>query len=290
MEYKEFAKRFEEELREQSDGSYHLIFFKIEKDDNVTIRLSALNERSGELKVIMISNLRQICSQNMKDELDKVIRNTVGALIREVPPFTNVRNLIEDWNIARDYIFPRLAASKGGSQKPEECVQMDFLDMKIWFAVVIPGTEDDSFRINLDVTEELLEEWKIQKESLLEAAMENLKKEECQIWKITEVLKDLKLEGENQLYCMTNKKMRYGAALMLLTSVLNEFAERNQSDVVIIPSSIHEALLLPLKEMKEVKGMNQMVKYVNKIAVKDAEVLSDHCYLFRRSTLKVENL
>ena len=64
------------------------------------------------------------------------------------------------------------------------------------------------------------------------------------------------------------------------TAVLEDFAlKHGVEQVIIIPSSIHEVILLPSDNGHYLK-YNQMVQEVNATSVNAEEVLSDHCYLY----------
>ena len=52
--------------------------------------------------------------------------------------------------------------------------------------------------------------------------------------------------------------------------------------VVVLPSSIHEVLILPDNGFFEVPALNEMVKEVNETQVPDEDILSDHVYYYDR--------
>ena len=84
------------------------------------------------------------------------------------------------------------------------------------------------------------------------------------------------------LYLLTNKKNLFGASCMLYNGILKNYAEQMKADFYIIPSSIHEVLLLPVtsKDQYDRAHLDRLVREVNREAVDPEEVLSDHVYFY----------
>jgi len=103
--------------------------------------------------------------------------------------------------------------------------------------------------------------------------------------RLTKVLKnnDVTLTG------MSNWDHNYGAVEMIYgTSTLKEFADKMESDLYVLPCSVHEVILIPLEYDEEiVRGYSQMVREINKFYVEPEEVLADHIYFFSRKEGRV---
>ena len=54
--------------------------------------------------------------------------------------------------------------------------------------------------------------------------------------------------------------------------------------VTVIPSSVHETLLLHTKENEDVESLKDMVKQVNSTDVPNEDVLSDNVYHYNANT------
>jgi hypothetical protein len=104
-------------------------------------------------------------------------------------------------------------------------------------------------------------------------------------------------EGVPEIYVLTNEAKIQGAACMLYENVLKEFAEKIGSDLIVIPSSVHEVLLLPDKVFRGpsesrmhqelIRDFDRMVCDVNRTEVVPDEVLSDHVYFYLRDEQKL---
>ena len=73
-----------------------------------------------------------------------------------------------------------------------------------------------------------------------------------------------------------------------LANALNSFAEAQGSDLFILPSSVNEVILLPVKEDENTAELRRIVRETNEGIVNKEEWLSDEVYYFRRSTGAVE--
>lgn len=90
------------------------------------------------------------------------------------------------------------------------------------------------------------------------------------------------------MYVCTNTMKLNGAGTILYTGLLQEFADRVGSDVFILPSSIHEMILIPANEYCDVDYLKDMVRTVNATEVAPEEILSDNVYYYNRLTDRVE--
>lgn len=90
------------------------------------------------------------------------------------------------------------------------------------------------------------------------------------------------------MYVCTNVDKLNGAGVILYQGLLQEFADRVGSDFYILPSSIHETLLIPANSDMDIEYLRDMVRTVNKTEVAPDEILSDSVYYYNRLTDRVE--
>ena len=92
---------------------------------------------------------------------------------------------------------------------------------------------------------------------------------------------------DDNMYILTNPKIHFGAFGITQTKILDNHARFLRSDLGIIPSSVHEVILIPFDEQM-VFGMNQIISSVNHDVVDSVDILSNHMYVYRRATKTVE--
>lgn len=88
-----------------------------------------------------------------------------------------------------------------------------------------------------------------------------------------------------QLYILSNVLRIRGAAAILYPGVLKMAAKQIGGDLLVIPSSIHEMILLKWDESKgiDLEEVKQMVYEINRQNVLPEEVLSDTVYCYSSS-------
>lgn len=89
-------------------------------------------------------------------------------------------------------------------------------------------------------------------------------------------------EGEEQMFVLTNVQRCQGAAAVFYTDILKGLSEKFASDLYILPSSIHECIILPAKEEDSIEDLETLVYSVNHSRVEKEERLSNHVYRYIR--------
>ena len=91
---------------------------------------------------------------------------------------------------------------------------------------------------------------------------------------------------EVTIYILTNHYRTNGATVILYEDLLRQLAEKFQQDFLLLPSSIHEVLLIPVDsaDSEDLSRYTRMVQEVNETQLADDEILSDHAYYFSRIT------
>lgn len=103
---------------------------------------------------------------------------------------------------------------------------------------------------------------------------------------VREEIEDLKVEDLN-MYVMSNTMKFNGATCITYPNAIRDFAMEHNCDVYIIPSSIHELILIPDIRCS-VETLNDLIKDVNRKQLDPVEVLSDHAYVYRLDTGEIE--
>lgn len=182
---------------------------------------------------------------------------------------------------------------------------VECLDLAIVFYIIVEMSHNHQGTVL--IKNEHMERWKAKLDDIYEAALKNTKEElgTC-IWNIEDVLldmidhsvqneerkEDLKAMIENDmshikrspLYVMSNKSKCLGAACMLDQETLKKFSERINSSFYILPSSIHELILVPDDDTDPLfkEHLLDMVIEVNATQIDADEFLADRVYRFPR--------
>lgn len=165
----------------------------------------------------------------------------------------------------------------------------DFLDLALIYRVVLAASEDGL--VSYVVENSFLSETGISLEELDEAARENtIRRLGVCYHTLDEVLKEhltpdfVLNEFAKSMYVLTNKSCTNGAALLVYPNVLADLAEKLGSDLIVLPSSIHEVLIIVDQHGAMVEDLHDMVEAVNEDVVREEEFLSNNVYRFAKDT------
>ena len=89
-------------------------------------------------------------------------------------------------------------------------------------------------------------------------------------------------EEEESLYVLSNKLRSFGAASMLYDGILEKMGQKLGENYYILPSSIHEVIVVPESKSPVKQDLEEMVREINETQVEEEEVLSDRVYYFSR--------
>lgn len=85
---------------------------------------------------------------------------------------------------------------------------------------------------------------------------------------------------------ITNRTSAMGASAILYSDVMAEAAAEIGGDIYLLPSSIHEFIVVPARDF-DPGTLVQMIRDANGTVVRDNEILSDHPYHYCRTTGEV---
>lgn len=206
----------------------------------------------------------------------------------------------------KPYIIYRLVSYDKNKKLLENVPHIKYLDLAITFHCLVRDDEEGIGTIR--VTNEHTQQWKATLQELHALAINNtIRLFPPTIRSMEEVIKgmladefitgeedDLSVElldrfisnnsnsSKQKMYILSNQKGINGASCLIYENVLQEFANQIYSDFYILPSSIHEIILVPYEKDITIEKLTEMVKDVNRTQVAGDEVLSDRVYFFSR--------
>lgn len=145
---------------------------------------------------------------------------------------------------------------------------------------------------SIQISLEHVEMWEISEKELLENAKENtLKLLSWEMQSIGELFQSFgyqfgipKRELSFPMYILSNKEKTLGAAVILYDQVLKTAGEEIGSDYYVLPSSIHECMLVPDSITAEKEELAAMVRSINAEQVPSEEILSENVYHYHRKS------
>ena len=201
-------------------------------------------------------------------------------------------------------IIYRLVSYDKNKSLLEKIPHIKYLDLAITFHCLVHNDEEGIGTIR--ITNEHMELWNASLQELKSLAIKNTKKKfKAVIRSMDEVIRNMITEeaggqsdlpeellqdlygdhdcsNPHKMFILSNLQGINGATCLLYENVLKQFADQLQSDLFILPSSIHEVIVVPFDHTLSKEVLTEMVIDVNRTQVADDEVLSDRVYYYSR--------
>lgn len=209
---------------------------------------------------------------------------------------------LTSWENVKDRISLRLVNAELNATylvgKPHTLVK----DLAVVYCVDLGANE--AGKMTAPITDQLLESYGVSKAELHEAALGNIEKiSRPSIKTMTETMVDMMLPDmlrngmseeearesishmippteEEAMYVVTNEDKIHGAAVLLDEKFMDEVCAKVGKDFYILPSSVHECLVVPARDEVDLHTLENMVYDVNRTQVSPEEKLSDNVYAY----------
>ena len=298
--------------------NFQLFIKKVKSDieerfrDGVTLRVEKILKNNGikETGLIMqvngeVSGLAfylEPCYEQYKEGLMsmKEIEDEIYDMFNTFESPDYPVDSLKDFDTLKDKIFYKLVSYERNPELLKHVPYVAYLDLAIVFYVLIDRDKKGQSIALIHYSE--MKVWKTDVEILYMLAKVNTPKLfPPSIEHMDKVMQRIVREnrGEqnqdkilfglfsNPLYVLSNESGVNGAAVILYEGVLKSFADIVGSDIVILPSSIHETLLIPYKEELNIEGIREMVRHINRAEVPESDILSDSVYMYDRDRDKI---
>lgn len=222
------------------------------------------------------------------------VEQLIVKCFRDNKPASSVStDFFTDWEQVKNTLIYKLINYEMNKELLENVPYVQFLDLAIVFECLIKTPFGNGTVL---IHNHHFELWNKTKEEVYAVAKANTPRlMKCELIGMPEVLSDMGSEleperlplNESPMYVLTNQLRLHGAGCLLYEDVVADFADRSDSDLYILPSSIHEILLVKTSINDNLEEMSEMVREVNATQVSPEEILSDHVYKFTRATGKI---
>ena len=229
-------------------------------------------------------DMHQSSSLSVEEAADIIIR--INRENKDQIPYD--MKMLDDFESARKHITYKLVNTALNSLVIKDAPHREIFDLSFLYYITVVTEGNGVY--SSKITWQLMEKWNITEEILYELAEQNTRDIlGVEIININDIIdmssilnKDINKDISSiPMFIMSNRIRNCGANVMFYTDILNEFSKSLNSDLYIIPSSVHEVILLPADNYHNIDYMNKMIEQVND-QIDLPDILSDHIYLFSR--------
>lgn len=194
-----------------------------------------------------------------------------------------------DYEQARELLFCKLINYRANEELLKLVPHKRFLDLAIVPYCLLKNSAVGSASILVHHSHVGM--WELEEADLMREAEKNTREAMgFEITSLKELVEELysdeyesrEEEEEIEMYVLSNKYKLNGAVCMAYEDVLAAFSEHVESDLYILPSSVHEVLLVPAYCTHGLEQLSEMVREVNTAQIDREDILSDHAYLYRK--------
>ncbi len=199
-------------------------------------------------------------------------------------------NTLSDYSFMKEKLAMEVVSAETNKEMLETVPHKEIEDMAVVYRFVL--TSDDDGRASILVTNQLLQSMGVTPEQLHADALENAPHiKPAEIKGMSEIMAEMmgleqaEMMGiypiapeDEQIFVATVPDKIHGAGVLAYQDFMDQAAERAGGDFFILPSSIHEILIVPDNGKMGLKELEAMVKEVNATQVAPADKLTDSVY------------
>ena len=296
MEIKEFATKMCHALELELGEEHEVILRQVIKNNGVMLTGIMISDKTRNvMPTIYLDHFWREYERGMP--LSMVAEKVLRLYHREKPCGDVDMTFFTDYEQVKDRICYRLIGREQNGELLEEIPYIEFFDLAICFYYAYEGEALGEGSILIHKRH--METWQVTVSDLFGQATVNtprLLPWECQ--KMDIILEDMEevMEGSEwnpllqdiPMRVLSNHKRVHGASCILYPSVLHQLAIEQGGNYYILPSSIHEVILLKDGGAEDEERLKWMIQQVNQEIVDAEEILSDSLYYydFGQKTLK----
>lgn len=299
MSYEQFVREVESVIRRLTEGSLQISIHTSIKNNGYERKGITFSEKGTNVsptiyleeyyaKYIQGASLERL-AQQILEVYDKV---RIERSWRD--------DRIQDYEWVKDKIIYKLVHRGRNRQLLRQIPYVLHLDLAIIFYVLVDVDEPGEQMATMLISNEHMRWWKVSAEDIYQRAVVNTEKllpyEFCAMCVLIDEMlgyQDVddaawrELREQESMYILTNRIRNFGAAAMLYPGRLEMIGVYLKENYYILPSSVHELIVIPESKALPREEMGCIVKEVNETQVQPEEFLSDHVYYYDREQKKI---
>lgn len=286
MNYETFTKKIKSSLEVQLGEEYRVELVTLPKNNRSDyVALVVFHISPVKIHISRSVGMDEIYGEYMEGKtLKECVKDLMEVFTKKEKEET-YSNMVEelcDWERVKDRVYPMLLSGEGNESCLNRLLHRSFLNLEIVYYIVVKVNGEEG---NVKVTNALSRKWELSEERIYSKAMENLENAGYELVGISTLLEDMtgltmEEKKEDFMYVLLNENGSYGAAGILSRKVLQMCADKIQGNFYLLPSSIHEMIVVPDVNKITADGLRKMVTEINQTQVLPEERLCDAVFYY----------
>lgn len=291
MTYREFIWVMLESMEQEFGDGYTIHAVDITKNNGTVFTgIAVLKDGESSGPVLYMEHLyeRYEAGGSLKELAQELFR--AYEKNAHMPVSEKELKSAQKWENVKERLEIRLVNYERNKERLTELVHRRYLDFAVLYYVNLDGDNHEQY--SFCITRVLLERWNVSAEELERTARQNQREQNATVIRsIYDVLgggtamKDQDKRSDiPTIYVLSNRQGLFGASAVLDQETLEQFVAEKHTDLLLLPASVHEMLLLMEEMPYEIGELQSMVESINASCVAAEEVLSSHVYRYSAKT------
>lgn len=294
MSYERFVEKIAEIIREKVKEPLNLSIHTTIKNNGYERKGITFSEKGINISPTIY--LEEYYEKFIRgSDAESLAEQVLGMYYKVRVKHTWKEDAVQDYQNIKDKIIYKLVNRERNRELLSLVPHEDYLDLTVLFFVMVDIDEAGGQMATMLIRNEHLVWWKVSAEEIRRRAEINTEKllpyefsAMCMV--IEEMLGDRdvgdeewrKLREQESMYVLTNHIRSGGASVLLYTGRLEAIGAYFKENFYILPSSIHEVIIIPESRALPREEMECVIREVNETQVQAEEFLSDHAYYYDR--------
>lgn len=295
MKIEDFAEMVKERVTERLEDGCHVSIQKVDKNNGVVYTGLQVQKEGLNLSPIIYLDIQYknfLCKETTLPEIVDYVVTIAEGKAQQVD-----MRLFLNYSSIEGSIIYSLINTERNAKLLEDLPHMDFMDLSVIFQCMLAC--ENFGMASIMIHNAHLKLWDVTVNDLFRAARKNtplLRGYEFKSMKdvFREIIESeqsdetdcdtymTEIESSVPMYVLSNKYGVDGAACILYPTLLTNICDRLESSFYLIPSSIHEVLILPSDNTDDSAEIQKMIKEINDTQVAAEDILSYSLYFYER--------
>ena len=288
MEYEKFKEQFVEDLKERLEAGGEKFSVDLNAVQKMNQNYEAVTVKPEDAIIGVNLNMNEIYERYDRgmsyDTLVREVAEKADRALHDRPDFN--LEALQDYDQMKEKLSMEVVSAERNADLLEKVPHKDMEDMAVVYRFVLDSDSDG--RGSILVTNQLMDNYGITAEQLHADALQYAPvMRPAVIQTMAETL--LEMMGpeakdmipvlpDDPLFVATVPDKIQGAGVLAYQDFMEQAAERVGGDFFILPSSIHEILLVRDDGTFDINHLEDMVKQVNETEVAPEDLLTDSVY------------
>jgi len=304
MDYQEFKKALNTEFEEQIKQlglERELGFDKVVKNNGVCMDGIVLKGESNIAPTVYANQLYQEYENGRN--VEDIVFDTLRHLQRDMKIQDLDLERCTEWEFVKENVIFQVIGGEENQDRQGNSPFRKEEDLILTYRVLLEAGEKgmasylltNAMQENLGVTEEglyqaavsnmprLLPPVLMNMENVIEEMLSDTVVEKTD--SLDEMLAEIK--KDDGMYVLSNTQKCFGAAYAFYPEVIDKIAKAFDKDIIVLPSSIHETILVPHMPGADLAEFKAMVTEINETQVSPEEVLANQVYVYDKVEKKL---